>query len=94
VEDGTPLHRNKTLSKETEKVKSEFPHPLHSPDLSPIIENMWEILKKRLRRRRRTPSSEEELWEAIQEEWEGIPIRVIHKLVQEMPKRVAHVKRY
>jgi transposase len=72
---------------------SNFPHPPHSPDLN-AIENMWAILKKRLRRRRRTPSSEEELWEAIQEEWEGIPIRVVTKLVQGMPKRVALLKRY
>ncbi len=93
VEDGAPVHWRKDQKKEREKLRiNSLPHPAHSPDLNPI-ENMWSIIKSNLRRRSRIPTSEDELWEAIQQEWEAIPISTINKLVNTMPRRIALVKR-
>lgn len=92
VEDGAPVHWRKSLQSERDKLKiTNFPHPAHSPDLNPI-ENMWSIVKTKLRRRSRIPTSEDELWRAIQEEWDAIPIRTVNRLVDGMPKRVRLLK--
>jgi hypothetical protein len=53
--------------------------PPHSPDLSPI-EHMWAIVKKRLRGRRF--ANEDELFAAMSEAWNAIPMKKINKLVQ------------
>lgn len=55
-------------------------HTPYSPDFNPIGDT-WAILKARLRRHSRKLTSEEELWVAIQEEWEGVTIRTVNKLI-------------
>ena len=49
-------------------------HPAQSPDLNPI-EGIWLIIKQRIRRR--VFDSEEELKEALQEEWDKITMEEI-----------------
>jgi hypothetical protein len=61
-------------------------HPAASPDLNPI-ENIWAILKQRLKRRSRLPTSEHELWTGLQEEWEAIPIGVVNRVIEGMERR-------
>ena len=58
--------------------------PAYSPDLNPI-ENLWSILKQRMRSR--NCKNEEELWHCIQEAWYDIPIDIIHNLVDSMQRR-------
>ena len=63
---------------------SKEPLPPFSPDLNPI-ENVWHILKSRLRKRftkgEHRPYSEDELLEALSEEWEAIDQGTIDRLI-------------
>lgn len=93
VEDGAPVHwRKSTQAARTALKIINFPHPAYSPDLNPI-ENMWAMVKAKIRKRRRVPSSEEELWTAIQDAWEAIPVRTVNKLIGGMPKRIKWLRR-
>lgn len=67
-----------------------FFHPPNSPDLSPI-ENLWPVLKHRIRSRPHPPTSTEELKRAVQEAWDSVTIDEINTLVQSMPNRVKDV---
>jgi transposase len=66
--------------------------PPQSPDLNPI-EHLWGELKRRVRKRRKLPSSLPELWDVVQEEWELIPTDFCQKLISSMPSRVEDVIR-
>jgi transposase len=62
--------------------------PSQSPDLNPI-ENLWSYLDWRLRDRH--CGSLEELWAALQEGWNSIPVDYLTKLVESMPRRLQAV---
>jgi transposase len=64
-----------------------LPWPSSSPDMNPI-EHVWAYLDQQLRSRPILPTNREELWKALQEEWEQIPIEFITKLYDSMPDRV------
>ena len=59
-------------------------HPAQSPDLNPI-EAIWNIIKQRLRRR--IFYSEEEIKEALQEEWSKVTMTEVRKRISQMPGR-------
>jgi hypothetical protein len=61
--------------------------PPNSPDMN-IIENVWNYLDGRVRTRERQPRNITELWEALNEEWVGIPQDYIDKLFDSVPRRV------
>jgi transposase len=62
--------------------------PVNSGDLSPI-ENVWRILKQRVKIRK--ARNEDELQQYIVEEWERITINEINKLIKTMPNRIDQV---
>ena len=66
--------------------------PGNSPDLNPI-ENAWHLLKARLRKRFqdpwKRPHSQAEWIRAAQEEWDRIPQKLLNKLVDSVPRRIA-----
>jgi transposase len=62
--------------------------PANSPDLNPI-ENVWAILKERVRKR--CPETKEELQQVAIEEWDSIPQKVIKKTVESFEKRCAQI---
>ena len=64
--------------------------PPYSPDLSPI-ENLWDELDRRVRRRRNTPNTLEQLRTALLEGWENIPMRKIKAVVNSMQRRIRAV---
>ena len=92
-QDNDPKHR----SKRAEKWFSDHGYtvmkwPPQSPDLSPI-EHLWWHLKKKLDEYEIPPSSQHQLWERCEAEWEKIPKEVCQNLIESMPRRVAAVLR-
>ena len=67
-----------------------LPWPAQSPDLN-MIEHIWHYLKVRIGKREKRPTSVDNLWEIVQEEWDKIPLDYIHKLYESMPSRVQAV---
>lgn len=61
-------------------------HPPSSPDLNPI-EACWNMVKGRLRKRRRHATSIDELWRDIQREWDAITIEEINTNIKAMSER-------
>lgn len=61
--------------------------PAHSPDFNPI-ENLWDIIDTRVRKRRIQPNNIDELAAAVTEEWNNLPIEIIHNLIESMPRRL------
>lgn len=59
--------------------------PPQSPDLN-IIENLWAILKDRVVNR--FPSTKEDLWNIILDEWNKIDKEIITRLYDSIPRRI------
>jgi len=78
--------RKKGLAQEYKEARNiqNLVHPAQSPDLNPIV-GIWSIIKQRLRRR--IFDSEEEMKEALQEEWDKITMEEIRDRIADMPRR-------
>ena len=61
--------------------------PSRSPDINPI-ENLWDIVDSRVRKRVQAPKSLELLASAVIEEWNNIPLEILHHLYESMPRRI------
>lgn len=91
MEDGAPIHRSKVAKNFRATHHMEvFPHPAQSPDINPI-EHAWHKLKTNINQRPVIPKNLDEMWVAIQEEWEKIRVEFINGLVESMPRRVQAV---
>ena len=91
MEDGAPVHRAKVAqSFWTCNFMESIPHPPQSPDLNPI-EHVWKRLKVLVNKCPTRPRNEEELWNALQEEWLNIDIDFINSLTDSMPRCVKAV---
>jgi len=64
--------------------------PAQSPDLNPI-EHLWNEVDRRIGNGDKKPSSKDGLWEALEEEWNGIEADFCIKLIETMPQRVNDV---
>ncbi|XP_071093628.1 uncharacterized protein [Haliotis cracherodii] len=51
-----------------------LPWPARSPDLSPYL---WDVLDRRVRQRQPPPQTLQELFAALEQEWQNIPLAVI-----------------
>jgi len=73
-----------------------IPWPASSPDLN-LIENVWALLKQKLRRQwhnpDKSPHNREELINAAQAAWEELPWTRIYRWFEGMPTRVLTVIR-
>jgi hypothetical protein len=91
VEDGAPIHRAKVTQdyRQSQGIIS-VSHTAQSPDMNPI-EHVWKELKTRINNRPVRPTTLEDLWKALQEEWTKIDLDFINNLVDSMPNRVQAV---
>lgn len=60
--------------------------PPNSPDLNPI-ENAWAWMKRRVYAQHN--NSLEELWEAVQRQWDALPVSTCKALMMSLPTRKA-----
>ena len=63
-----------------------LPWPAKSPDMNPI-EHLWDMLDRRVRKRRHQPRNVRELQNALVDEWNNIPRQEIQKLTRSMSRR-------
>ena len=91
MEDGAPVHWCKLAHKfRTENAMETISHPPQSPDLNPI-KHGWKRLKVLVNERPIRPKDKEELWTALQEEWQKIDVDFINALIDSMAHRVQTV---
>lgn len=67
-----------------------LPWPAQSPDLSPI-ENLWSLVSRKLRGK--VFSNSDQLWEAVQREWNSVDEATLASLYNSMPSRMAAVRK-
>ena len=60
--------------------------PPQSPDLNPI-EHLWNVIKKRVLQYESPPTSIDQLWARLCEQWNLIPAEVCQNLIESMPRR-------
>lgn len=85
-QDNAPCHTSKSTLAHFESLGLKvLKWPANSPDLNPI-ENLWSIIKRRLRAIKRTTIAD---WrEKIKEIWESVDHELLSVLVESMPRRI------
>ena len=88
-QDNDPKHTSK-LAKNWFKTKRIclLPWAPSSPDMS-IIEHVWDQLDALICACDPLPRNKDEMWAALQEEWENFPQAALDKLYESMPHRIA-----
>lgn len=88
-QDNDPKHRCKVAEEWfRQKNVKWLPWAPSSLDMN-IIEHVWDQLDALVRARNPLPTNKEQLWVALQEEWENFPKRALDTLYESMPRRVA-----
>ena len=92
MKDGTPCHSVRaTQHRLSQNWINKLPWPSQSPDMNPI-ENLWGILDRNLRKKKRKSSSKPELIALLRQTWQEIPRDDIRQLINAMPRRVLGLK--
>jgi transposase len=90
-QDNDPKHRCKVAEEFLKRKKiNRLSWPPSSPDLN-IIEHVWDQLDRLLRVRTQLPRNQDEMWEALQEEWKNISQDFLDTLYESMTRRVQAV---
>jgi hypothetical protein len=89
VENHAPVHGTKKAQVEAKRVLEIPLHegPSSSPDLNPI-ENVWRILKQRIKQRSRFPSTLSEMKQAVQEGWDTLQASDFNKYIDSILGRI------
>ena len=86
-QDGARSHTSNTnLALLNKKIKNWIQNPPNSPDIVYPIEDLWAILKNRVKRR--SPKNLEELTTFFFEEWYSIPQTLINNLFKNYLQRI------
>jgi transposase len=92
MQDNAPCHTSRDTKKWLKINKiNVLDWPAQSPDMNPI-ENVWDIIDRRIRKRAEQPSNVEELWNFIQEEWYSLDKQIIKNLYLSMTTRIHELK--
>jgi len=87
--DNAPAHRGWVTRQMLDDLGVQaLPWPANSPDLNPI-EHAWDILGRRVQMQH--PSTLDQLFEALREEWHQIPQQQLDRLIASMPHRIGSV---
>ena len=91
MEDGAPAHRARLTQSYRDHYRiPSLRWPPASPDLNPI-ENIWNLLKRRINDHQPRPTRRTEVKEAIIVEWNKITMEEISNVVDSVPERVQAV---
>ena len=92
MENGAPCHSARATQLWLSQIGiNKLPWPSQSLDMNPI-ENLWGILDRNLRKKKRKSSSKPELLSLLRQTWQEIPQDDIHQLINAMPSRVLALK--
>ena len=92
MQDNAPCHKGKVVTEWLGKKKIKvLDWPPQSLDLNPI-EYVWDVLLKRVRKRRNQPNSLKQLSLALKEEWHKLPVETINQLIASLHRRLSEVK--
>ena len=92
MHDNAPCHTAKLVKDYLQQESIEvMKWPAQSPDLNPI-ENLWKIIGEKVRER--TPTTVDDLWAKIEEEWKRITPELCKKLVRSCGARCSEVIKY
>ena len=89
-QDNAPIHTSRSTRqwlREHDVTLLEWPPK--SPDANPI-ENLWRDMKTAANRFQ--PTTSDELWDALQEAWQQIPLAHIRNLVESVPRRLDAIR--
>ena len=90
-QDNDPKHKSKVVQKYLTNAKfSVLEWPSQSPDLNPI-ENIWGLIKQRLRKLHLAPKNLDDVYDFIKREWESLRKEYLLTLVHSMPSRIEAV---
>lgn len=92
-DDNAPVHRAHVVKNYmTENNINCTDWPAQSPDLN-VIENIWLKIKRELKGMSATIESRDQLFHAIRQVWENIPLEYVHSLYASIPDRIKEVIR-
>ena len=92
MEDGAPCHSARaTQHWLSQNGINKLLRPSQSPDMNPT-ENLWGILDRNLRKKKRKSSSKPQLLALLRQTWQEIPQDDIRQLINALPRRVLALK--
>ena len=91
MQDNAPCHKSKAVIEflRQENVTT-LDWPPQSPDLNPI-ENLWALIKRKLKKKFSTPKTRDQLIDQVFEVWEDIDSDLRNNLVKSMTNRLKEV---